>query len=101
LVLLDGRWTAHLISPDAEYRTGGTYVVSGDRLTFTDGADPYCFGSTWSARWSVDGPNLHLADVQVEPSTMSACDARTYGSTTRAIIETARWRALARYAIGG
>jgi len=37
-------------------------------VSFTDLADPVCFGASWSVRWELDGTSLAFSDTSPSPS---------------------------------
>jgi hypothetical protein len=57
----DGNYDWTWLSRNGEKRCSGTYVVSGERVVFTD--PPECGHATWGARFEVDGDRVRWRDV--------------------------------------
>ena len=99
-----GAWTLGIMAGNWWMRqdeTGaistGTYTASGNRIRAVDGADPQCFGSTWSARWSENGTHLTFRDLSVR----AACAGGGYEAFMRASLTIRPWARLGQLAFGG
>jgi hypothetical protein len=69
LSMFDGSWWIHQEQPNGRwFESSGSYMMDGETVTFTDLADPECFGASWSARWALDGATLDFSDTSPSPS---------------------------------
>jgi WD40 repeat protein len=69
LSMFDGSWWLHQEEPNGWwFDSSGSYTTDGETITFTDMADPECFGASWSARWALDGTSLVFSDTSPTPS---------------------------------
>jgi WD40 repeat protein len=91
LSMFDGTWRLHHDKPNGKtWDTSGTYIVSGDRILFTDRQDPGSFGLKVSARWSlIRGATLSLTDV--ETVAISPGDRAFFKAVSEGIFESHGW----------
>jgi WD40 repeat protein/DNA-binding SARP family transcriptional activator len=100
LSLVGGIWRIHQLRSEGDaWDTQGTYTVSGDRITFTDQADVWCFGNSWSGRWSSDGTDLSFAGISSTGT--STCDAPLDRAWTQALFGTYPWTRVNHHELGG
>jgi len=69
LSMFDGSWWLSQEQPNGFwFESSGSYTTDGETVTFTDLADPVCFGTSWSVRWSLNGTSLAFSDTSPSPS---------------------------------
>ncbi|MGH2655199.1 MAG: protein kinase domain-containing protein [Actinomycetota bacterium] len=101
LSMTGGRWRLHREGENGSTQvTFGTYAVSEDRVTFTEGADPWCFGRTMTATWDLRGMQLAFSDIT---STVTpTCGPQTVSDALlRTVYGTHPWQRVNHHALGG
>ena len=101
LSITGGRWRLHREGENGNTDvTLGTYAVSDDRIMFTEGADPWCFGRTMTATWDLRGMQLAFSDIT---STVTpTCGPQTVSDALlRTVYGAHPWQRVNHHALGG